>query len=78
MTDETKSVQMEQAWLEAEMLERVTALRAVDQADDPITYARRERSLNEAIDEYSDLLRMIGRGSLFLMPPASETPPPAT
>lgn len=60
MSAERISLETEQCWLEAEMTERLHKLRAVEGRGDPITEFRRERDLNEVIDQYSDLLRLMG------------------
>ncbi len=65
MSREQKEIEMERAWLENEMMERLEQKRAIDPESDPITYHRRERHMNEAIDEYGDLLRMIGSASIL-------------
>lgn len=59
------SLEEEQSWLEAEMTERLGKLRAVQGREDPITEFRRERDLNETIDQYSDLLRMMGQAAIL-------------
>lgn len=51
--------------LQAEMTERLYKLRQVEGKQDPITEFRRERDLNEAIDQYSDLLRMMGSAAIL-------------
>lgn len=59
------TLEEEQCWLEAEMTERLYKLRAVQNNNDPITVFRRERDLNETIDQYSDLLRMMGQSAVL-------------
>lgn len=59
------TLEEEQCWLEAEMTERLYKLRAVQNNNDPITEFRRERDLNETIDQYSDLLRMMGQSAVL-------------
>lgn len=59
------SLEEEQSWLEMEMTERLQKLRAVQGNDDPITEFRRERDLNEVIDQYSDLLKMMGSAAVL-------------
>jgi hypothetical protein len=66
MSAERISREEEQCWLELEMTERLSRLRAVQGNDDPITEFRRERDLNEAIDMYSDLLKTMGSTAIGL------------
>lgn len=63
MKPEHDPIEAERSWLEGEMTERLYRLRQVEGRNDPITEHRRERELNEAIDQYSDLLRMIGQAA---------------
>jgi len=72
MSREQKEIEMERSWLENEMMERLELKRKIDPEADPITYHRRERHMNEAIDEYGDLLRMIGSASLFAIDTSPE------
>lgn len=65
MSRERISLEEERCWLEAEMTERLYKLRAVEGKDDPITEFRRERDLNEVIDQYSDLLKMMGSAAIL-------------
>lgn len=65
MKYEGDPLEAEKVWLEAEMTERLYRLRQVEGRDDPITEFRRERELNEAIDQYSDLLKMIGQAAVL-------------
>lgn len=65
MRHEVDPLEAEKAWLEGEMTERLYRLRQVEGRNDPITEFRRERELNEAIDQYSDLLRMIGQAAVL-------------
>lgn len=65
MSAERIGIETEMAWLEAEMTERLYKLRQVEGKNDPITEFRRERDLNEAIDQYSDLMRMIGGAAIL-------------
>ncbi len=58
-------LQTEKHWLEAEMTLRLERKQKIDPIADPITYHRRERKLNEAIDHYSDLLSMIGEAAIL-------------
>jgi hypothetical protein len=60
MSREQKEIEMERSWLENEMMERLARKKLIDPEGDPITYHRREVHMNEAIDEYADLLRMVG------------------
>lgn len=65
MRREVDPLEAERAWLEGEMTERLYRLRQVEGRDDPITEHRRERELNEAIDQYSDLLKMMGQAAVL-------------
>lgn len=65
MAAERIGLETEMAWLEAEMTERLYKLRQVEGKDDPITEFRRNRELNEAIDQYSDLLKMMGSAAIL-------------
>jgi len=65
MRREADPLEAEKVWLEGEMTERLYRLRQVEGRDDPITEHRRERELNEAIDQYSDLLKMIGQAAVL-------------
>ena len=65
MRREVDPLAAEKSWLEGEMTERLYRLRQVEGRDDPITEHRRERELNEAIDQYSDLLKMIGQAAVL-------------
>lgn len=62
---EADPLEAERSWLEAEMTERLYKLRQVEGKNDPITEFRRERDLNEVIDQYSDLMRMIGGAAIL-------------
>lgn len=65
MRHDADPLEAEKAWLEGEMTERLYRLRQVEGHNDPITEHRRERELNEVIDQYSDLMKMIGQAAVL-------------